>query len=127
MSEQDKLAMDKLALRKSQAGMRFIAQMHIYNGGDWGRLDAFVRDSYHNDMLAAQSAVERIHILMNVYDKLGRVKVKQVVGTSEHQALVVIEAEKTDSFYLVEMKVEEDYPHKVTYFSLQPMQPTATQ
>jgi hypothetical protein len=123
MTEQDKLAMDKLALRKSQAGMRFIAQMHIYNGGDWGRLDAFIRDSYRNDMLEAQNAVERIQILMNVYAKLGRVKVKQVVGTSEHQALVVIEAEKTDSFYLVEMKVEEDYPHKVTYFSLQPMQP----
>src|SRR5687768_6807749 len=98
MSEQDKLAMDKLVLRKSQAGMRFIAQMHIYNGGDWGRLDAFIRDSYHNDMLEAQNAVERIQILMNVYDKLGRVKVKQVVGTSEHQALVVIETEKTDSF-----------------------------
>jgi hypothetical protein len=124
MTEQDKLAMDKIALRKSQAGMRFIAQMHIYNGGDWGRLDAFIRDSYHSDMLEAQNAVERIQILMNVYDKLGRVKVKQVVGTSEHQALVVIEAEKTDSFYLVEMKVEEDYPHKVTYFSLQPMQAT---
>src|SRR5688572_10171720 len=89
----DKLAMDKLALRKSQAGMRFIAQMHIYNGGDWGRLDAFIRDSYHNDMLEAQSVIERIQILMNVYDKLGRVKVKQVVGTSEHQAIVVIEAE----------------------------------
>lgn len=118
----DKMATDKLALRKSQAGMRFIAQMHIYNGGDFGRLDMFIRDSYHDDMLEAQSAVERNQILMAMHEKIGRVKVKQVVGTHEHQAIIVIEAEKTDKFYYVEMKVEEDYPHKITYFSLQPMQ-----
>ncbi|MDQ7027827.1 MAG: hypothetical protein Q9P44_19975 [Anaerolineae bacterium] len=120
--EADKLAMDKLALRKSQAGMRFIAQMHIYNGGDFGRLDSFIRDSYHDDMLEAQSAIERNQILMAMHEAIGRVKVKQVVGTHEHQAIVVMEAEKTDKFYYVEMKVEEDYPHKITYFSLQKMQ-----
>ena len=120
----DKLAMDKLALRGSQAGMRFIAQMHIYNSGDFGRLDTFIRDSYHDEMLAEQGAIERVQILMAMSDKLGRVKVKQVVGTHEHQAAVIIEAEKTDLFYFVEMKVEADYPHKITYFSLQKMQPT---
>lgn len=120
----DKLAIDKLALRKSQAGMRFIAQMHIYNGGDFGRLDTFLRDSYHADMLEAQNVPERIMILMAMHEKIGRLKVKQVAGTHEHQAVIIMEAEKTDKFYYVEMKVEEDYPHKITYFGLRPMQET---
>jgi hypothetical protein len=118
----DKLAADKLALRKSQAGMRFIAQMHIYNSGDFGRLDTFIRESYHADMLDYQSVIERNTILMGVYEKIGRMKVKQVVGTHEHQAIIIMEAEKNDNFYYVEIKVEEDYPHKITYFSLQTMQ-----
>lgn len=122
-TQPDKLALDKLALRKSHAGMRFIAQMHIYNMLEWERLETFIAESYHADMLQQASVSERLGALNMLYEKVGRLKVKQVVGTNEHHAIVVMEAESSEGFFYVEMKVEEDYPHKVTFFLLQRMQP----
>lgn len=119
----DRQAADKLALRKSQAGMRFIAQMHIYNSRNWERLGQFIAESYHEEMLTAQAPDERLSIFQAVADEIGRLKVKQVVGTSDHQAIVVMEAERTEHYYYVNIAVEDDYPHKITLFLFQQMQP----
>lgn len=123
---QDELANDKIALRASQAGMRFIAQTHIYNGGNQERLGQFIADSYSEAMLEEQPADGRLAMFVTTREKIGRVKVKQVVATAEHRVVIVVQTETGDSpFFLVDLVVEEEYPHKIIAYSHQPLQPKA--
>ncbi len=114
---------DVLVLRASQAGMRFIAQTHIYNGGNWERLRQFIADSYHDERLAEHSVEGRLQMFQTTQEKAGRMRVKQVVAANEHQIVVITEAEKDGDFFLVELLVEEDYPHKITGYQHRPLQP----
>lgn len=119
---------DKVALRASQAGMRFIAQTHIYNGGSWERLEQFIADSYHDDLLEQQPVDGRLQMFKVTHEKIGRWKVKQVVGTHEHRVVVVVETERGEHpYFLVDVVVEEDYPHKITAYSHQPLEPATSE
>jgi hypothetical protein len=117
---------DKFALRASQAGMRFLAQTHIFNTRNWKRLQQYIADSYHDEQLEQQEITGRLQVFQTFYERVGRVKVKQVVGTHEQRVVVVIETEKGEPpFFLVDIVVEEDYPHKIIAYSHQPMQPAS--
>jgi len=118
----DPLSPDKLALRKSQAGMRFIAQMHLYNQENPERLRQFIADSYHDDLLAVQSVEQRLDELQSQINAWGKLRVKQVLAANEHHVIVIMEAQNTPGFYYTEFKVEPDYPHKITFYLFQPMQ-----
>ncbi|MEO8377921.1 MAG: hypothetical protein ABI579_09650 [Candidatus Sumerlaeota bacterium] len=107
---------DKLALRVSQAGMRFIAQMTIYNSGDFERLRKYIEESYHPDMLAQESVEDRIAIFREQYDRIGKVRIKQVVGGGKHHVIVVLGTEREEGYLVNEMQVEEDYPHRIIVF-----------
>ncbi|MCB9458559.1 MAG: hypothetical protein H6670_02835 [Anaerolineaceae bacterium] len=122
-NQQAQQSVDILALRQSQAGMRFIAQMHIYNTGNMERLLTFIIDSYHDNLLAQTHAEERLGAFLAQVDLIGKVKVKQVLAANEYHVAVVMEAEKVAGFFYVEAKVEEDYPHKISHYMFQPMQP----
>ncbi len=119
----DDKAPDKLALRASQAGMRFIAQMTIYNSGDDTRLAQFIDQAYHPQLLDAQSVAGRVQVFKTTRNRLGRLKVKQVIATGEHQAIVVMETEHTNDYFMMQIQVEEDYPHRITAYMHQPLQP----
>lgn len=123
-AENDPMYRDKFYLRASQAGMRFLAQTHIFNTLNWERLQQYISESYHEDQLEQQSIESRVQVFKTFYEKVGRVKVKQVIGTHEQRVVVVVEAEKGEvPFFLVDVVVEEDYPHKIIGYSQQPMQP----
>ncbi len=107
---------DKLALRISQAGMRFIAQMTIYNSGDFERLRQFVDESYHCDLLVAQPAEARIEEFRQRYAALGKLRVQQVIGTGKHHVVVLLRAQNDDEFYLNQLKVDEEYPHLIVEY-----------
>jgi hypothetical protein len=113
---------DKLALRLSQAGMRFIAQMTIYNSGAFDRLHTFVAESYHPDLLELQTPEEWLATLREWYQILGRVRVRQVVGMGKHHVIVLLETQHGEGYFLSEMKVEEDYPHRITAYSTSPLE-----
>ena len=115
---------DKIALRASQAGMRFIAQMTIYNRYNWERLEQFIRDSYHPDQLAQQDVASRLQVFKTTAEKIGRMKVKQVLATNEYHVIVIMETEKSDDFFYTEVKVEDDYPHHIIFYMHRPLQPT---
>ena len=119
----DEKTTDKVALRASQAGMRFIAQTHIYNSGNWERLEEFIRSSYQNEQLEEQPVESRLQVFKTTYEKIGRMKVKQVVAANEHHVIVITETEKMDGFFYIEVQVEEDYPHKITFYMHRPLQP----
>jgi hypothetical protein len=112
---------DKLALRASNAGMRFIAQMTIFNSDNAERLRQFISDSYHDNLLAAQSVDIRLADFQALLIASGKMKVKQVVGTDKHRAVVIMETQQTDEFYYVELQVEEDYPHKIIHYLHAPL------
>jgi hypothetical protein len=112
------MADDKLTLRTSQAGMRFIAQMTIYNSGDFERLRKYIDESYHPDLLTEQSVDARIAELREWHEAAGKIKVRQVIGTSKHHVIVLLDADLTDSYWLNDLTVEEDYPHRIIKYSV---------
>ncbi len=113
---------DKRALSGSQAGMRFIAQMKIYNDGDFARLHQFIIESYSDTLLTEQAADERLQDWQEKLQSLGRHKVKQVLAAGKHQVSIVVSTEKSLDFYYVEVQVEEDYPHKILVFLHAPLE-----
>jgi hypothetical protein len=112
---------DKPYLVQSQAGMRFIAQMTIYNSGKFDRLRTFIRESYLPALLEAEPISARLAAFRLLHKTLGRLRVRQVVGAGKHHILVLLEAEQTPDLFMQEMIVEEDYPHRITHYSNRPM------
>ncbi len=108
---------DKPYLIQSQAGMRFIAQMTIYNSGKFDRLRTFIRESYLPALLEAEPVAARLAAFRLWYKTLGRLRVRQVVGAGKHHILVLLEAEHTPDLFLQEIMVEEDYPHRITHYT----------
>ncbi len=113
---------DKIALRSSQAGMRFIAQMTIFNSGNFDRLRAYITESYHPDTLAAQSVDERLAAWREHYETLGKLRVVQLVGTGKHHVIVLLEAQQAEEYLLNDVRVEEDYPHRILEYRLAPLE-----
>jgi hypothetical protein len=112
---------DKGALVTSQAGMRLIAQQTLLNRGDFERLRSFIAESYTAAALETQPADDRLADLQTMFEAAGKLKVIQVIGTGKHQVIVLMQGQKAEAPYLVEMIVEEDYPHKITVFGYQPL------
>lgn len=113
---------DKLALQTSQAGMRLMAQLHLYNQHDQERLAQFLAESYHDSLIAQQDVDSRLAELDRQYETLGRLKIKQVLATSKHHVIVALAAEHDEGYFYSELKVEDDYPHKVTFVMFAPLE-----
>jgi hypothetical protein len=116
---------DKLALRASSAGMRLIAQMHIYNQHGADRLHQFISESYHAQLLSEKSAAQRLEDFQALFSQIGKMKVKQVLAANKENAITVMESEKGSTFYYVELKVEEEYPHQIIHYLFAPMREVA--
>lgn len=97
--------------------MRLIAQMTIYNSGNLERMSQFIVESYDTGALETEPLHERLDDFSYQYETLGKVRVRQVIGTGKHHVLVLLEAEKAEGYFLNELKVEEDYPHHITEFN----------
>ncbi len=112
---------DKTALKTSSAGMRLIAQTTLFNQGDFPRLKQYVSDNYHPAALEEISVSTWVAEMKAVYRLHGKLRVKQVLATDKHKVIAVMESEGGGHF-MVEMTVEEEYPHKILGYQLQPME-----
>jgi hypothetical protein len=108
---------DKAALVTSQAGMRLIAQQKLLNNGDAERLRVFISESYAESALEAQPVEARLAELQAI----GRLRVFQVLAADKHRVVVLMQAQRDEALYMVELAVEEDYPHKITEYSHKPL------
>ncbi len=108
---------DKATLRLSNAGMRLIAQQTLLNNGDAERLRVFITDSYAASALESQPVVSRLADLQ----ALGKLRVFQVLAADKHRVVLLMQAQRDDALYMVELAVEEDYPHKITQYSQKPL------
>ncbi len=96
----------------SNAGMRLIAQLTIFNKGDFARLRDYISENYDPAALEFASAKARLVEFKAVFRMSGKMRIDRVIATDKHQSLVVVEGERGD-FYMMQMIVSEDYPHKV--------------
>ncbi|MCS6834781.1 MAG: hypothetical protein NZ750_02040 [Anaerolineae bacterium] len=118
---------DKLALQRSQAGMRFIAQTSIYNQANWPRLAQFIRESYAPVLLEERNVAERLADFQAWQAQMGRMRVKQVLASNEHHVVVALEVEREANLYYLELQCEGDYPHLITRCWLAPLVPVESE
>lgn len=113
---------DKTALKSSSAGMRFIAQITLQNGGDDARLREFFAASYSPSLLEQSPVDERVRGAADWREAAGKLRVFQVVATDKHRVIVLLQAQQGEALYYAEIAVEEDYPHRVTEFKFHVLQ-----
>jgi hypothetical protein len=111
----------KKGLVPSNAGMRLIALLTIFNKGDFARLRQYVEDNYHPALLADVPARTQLAELKATYRLAGKLRVEQVVAVGKHAALVLL-ASQRGGVYLTQMVVEEDYPHRITGLQVQALE-----
>ncbi|MDL1901605.1 hypothetical protein FBR02_12630 [Anaerolineae bacterium CFX9] len=114
------LTPDQAALGRSHAGLRLIAQLRIFNQADFARLRQFISEGYHADVLAEQRVSERLATLRLMRAEQGRLRVHQAVAVDPHHVVVIAQTER-GAFHLLDLMVEEDYPHRITAFHSAPL------
>ena len=96
----------------SNAGMRLIAHLTIFNKADFTRLRDYISENYAPVALEFAPTNARLVEFKAVYRMSGKLRIDRVIAADKHQALVVVEGERGD-FYMMQLTVSEDYPHKV--------------
>lgn len=110
----------KTTLATSNAGMRLIAQLRLFNTGDFEKLRAYLQAYYADKAFEDIALTTRMAELKAIYRVNGKVRVEQVVAVGKHEAMVVLVSEHGGVF-LAQLTVEEDYPHKVNFFAQEKM------
>lgn len=103
-------------MKQSPAGMRFIAQMSIYNRGDFSRLRQYFSENYHSTLLDEQSPAARTALLKAQFRLVGRLRVRQVIVAEKYEVVVLVESERDERLFIMTMSIEEEYPHHVVVF-----------
>jgi hypothetical protein len=104
---------DQQSLVTSQAGMRLVAILTLFNKGDFPRLRQYVREHYTEDALEESPAAARLAELRVLRSEEGRQRFRQVVGVEKHRVIALTDSER-GSLFIHELICEDDYPHKVT-------------
>lgn len=104
---------DKFALKTNSAGIRLIAQMTIYNNGNFERLRRFIEESYSDDLLGLRDTAEWMTMFQDLHERLGKLRVTQVLALDKYQVVVLMTAQNDGGFYIHDLKVDPEYPHKV--------------
>jgi mannitol-1-phosphate/altronate dehydrogenase len=105
----------KETLTKTKAGRRFVGFMRAVNTGDPNILRAhldYIADQSleHHSKEIWQAQLQYIHAIT------GGLKAIQVMASDEYQVVVLMQAHKDSRLHVIDMAVEEDYPHKVVQF-----------
>ncbi len=116
----------KQHLVASHAGIRLIAQLTIFNKADFERLRTYLQDNYADELLEELPAKTRLAELKAIFRLYGKMRVEQVVAAGKHEVIVVLVSERDASVFLSQMAVQEDFPHKVTFFALGKMDKVET-
>lgn len=114
------LTTDQAALGKSHAGLRLIAQLRLFNQADFPRLRKFITEGYHAEALEEQRLSERLAALRLLHAEHGRLRVNQAIAVDPHHVVVMAQTER-GGYVLLDLMVEEEYPHRITAFSSAPL------
>lgn len=111
---------NKQVLTQNAAGMRLIVLMTLYNSANYPRLKTYVADSYHPSLLEEQPASARLALLKAQRRLSGKIRVRQVIAVDKYQVVVLMESEHEGQLTLVDLAVEEEYPHLIIRFDQSP-------
>lgn len=103
-------------LTRSPAGMRLVAQLSIFNKGDFDRLRQFMNDYYTEEALADTSLKARLAEQKAIYRLSGKLRFDQLMAYGEHEVIVALACEKGAQNFMAHIAVTEDYPHKVLLY-----------
>ena len=108
---------NKQVLTQNPAGMRLIVLMTLYNSANYPRLRSYIADNYHPSLLEEQPASARLAVLKAQHRLSGKIRVRQVIAVDKHQVVVLMESEHEGALTLIDLAVEEGYPHRIVRFS----------
>lgn len=111
----------KVALMQTPVGRRVIAFLTIFGSADFERLRTYFADNFTDNALGEQSAEARSQQHRQIFNETGKLRVYQVIASDEHHVVFIAQAQKDESLYLNEMRIEADYPHKVITFTHSPL------
>lgn len=111
----------KSQIGASKAGRRFIAQMRYFNEGDFRKLRGFMHSGYY-DLVLMENPVERRLLDLKAARRLhGRLKVAQVEVAQDYSIQLIMQGEKGGAPLRLRLTVNENYPHQITHYSLEPV------
>jgi hypothetical protein len=109
--------LNKETLKRSAAGMRLIALLTIYNSGDSGRLRTFVTDNYHQLLLESEPAGVWMGMFRLWRTTIGRLRVRQALAADKYHVVVLMEGERAETLFLLDIMVEEEHPHRIIHLT----------
>ncbi len=96
--------------------MRFIAQMQIYNIGNFERLRTYLEDNYVPSAFEKVSLDKQHQQWQDCYETHGRFRVSELIAADKHRVVLILQAEHTGQLVYNRVKVSDDYPHLVTQY-----------
>ena len=103
----------------SQAAMRLAAQTTFYNKADQERLIQFIADAYAPELLDEQPPIQKAAAFAQMRQVLGKIRVQKWIVMEKHEIVARMETEQGTRF-IVELKCEDAYPHKIVYYMQHP-------
>lgn len=103
----------KQALTKTKVGRRVMGFMVALNRGDEAHLTNYLKVSITDEGLEQQPLDEWVRELTNIYHATGGMRVFQVVATDEYKIVLMMQAHNNNAFYIMEVAIEEDFPHRI--------------
>lgn len=110
---------DHAPINTSQAAMRLVAQTMFYNKADAERLMQFLADAYAPMLLDEQTPIQKAAAFAAMRRVLGKIRVQKWIVMEKHEIVARMESEHGTRF-VVELKCEDAYPHKIVYFMQHP-------
>lgn len=90
--------------------------MRTLNKGDQEEIRTLAQTTITDEALAAHSADVWAAQIMYIHAITGGLKVVNVLGEDEYRVVVLMQAQKNERLHIIDMAVEEDYPHRVAQF-----------
>lgn len=114
----------KALLAGTAVGRRLIALLTIWNSGAADRLSTYIAENYTTEALAKYPLAQRLEWHLALREQTGRVRVEQIMASEDHAVILVLKAEQGGVFYYCDMRVTDEYPHKIRVFNLRQLHGT---
>ncbi|TVR22958.1 MAG: hypothetical protein EA396_05000 [Anaerolineaceae bacterium] len=106
----------KQVLTRTKAGRRFMGFMRALNRGSEQDVRGLVENDITDDALNAHSAEVWEAQLQYIRAMSGGLRVVNVIAEDEYRVVVLMQAHDNERLHVIDMAVEEDFPHRVAQF-----------
>lgn len=90
--------------------------MRTLNKGDEAEIRTLAQVAITDEALAAHSPEIWAAQLLYIRAITGGLRVVNILGEDEYRVVVLMQAQDNERLHIIDMAVEEDYPHRVAQF-----------